>query len=504
MTRKRVISGFIILFWLTMMSLLVYRHLPRPGEASQLIQLERFSKSTHDRQWMSIHLGKKIGYSMTSIAKMTNEQTNVVTYSFLQRVFIHMRVGHVKQKITLMSTAKADADFQLLSFEANVVSGVHQIKISGEVKDKALHLIVVSSGRENEMVYPIKDNVQLPITLEPYLASHGLETGKTYSMEVFDPMSVSSDPVTVEVGEEDRLYLDGKPYIARKINLTYRNMESTVWMDYDGRTLKEVTPMGMYMQMVSEEDARRGIDTDGESVDLLAIYSIVPKHPIESPRELRQCKLKLEGIDPGNLSLPSANQTILSEDPITIEITQPELGQILSLPISQLDDKTDTLWLAATPFIQTQDEKICKQAEDILDGETDALQAAIKLQSWVFASIKKQFTFSIPSAVEVLTTMEGDCNEHTTLFTALARSVGIPARMCVGLAYVNGGFYYHAWPEVYVGEWLTMDPTFGQNAVDATHIKLLEGDLSKQFELGSVLGKVDLTILELNGEPVSE
>ena len=34
-----------------------------------------------------------------------------------------------------------------------------------------------------------------------------------------------------------------------------------------------------------------------------------------------------------------------------------------------------------------------------------------------------------------------------------ARS-GIPARIAVGLVYIHGAFYYHAWPEVYLDEGL--------------------------------------------------
>ena len=46
---------------------------------------------------------------------------------------------------------------------------------------------------------------------------------------------------------------------------------------------------------------------------------------------------------------------------------------------------------------------------------------------------------SLPSALEVLKTRVGDCNEHTTLYVAMARSLGIPARIAVGLVYLRSG-----------------------------------------------------------------
>ena len=58
----------------------------------------------------------------------------------------------------------------------------------------------------------------------------------------------------------------------------------------------------------------------------------------------------------------------------------------------------------------------------------------------------------------------------------MARSVGIPARICSGLVFSGNAFYYHFWPEVYVGKWVQMDPTLGQVIADANHI-LLEGNM---------------------------
>ena len=66
--------------------------------------------------------------------------------------------------------------------------------------------------------------------------------------------------------------------------------------------------------------------------------------------------------------------------------------------------------------------------------------------------IEKKPTVSLPSALEVLKTRVGDCNEHTALYVAMARALGIPARIAVGLVYLRGAFYYHAWAEVWLEE----------------------------------------------------
>ena len=64
---------------------------------------------------------------------------------------------------------------------------------------------------------------------------------------------------------------------------------------------------------------------------------------------------------------------------------------------------------------------------------------------------------------------------------ALARASGIRAREVKGLVYASygqggPGLYWHAWPEVKVGDaWVAMDPTFGQDVADATHVALGRG-----------------------------
>jgi hypothetical protein len=41
-----------------------------------------------------------------------------------------------------------------------------------------------------------------------------------------------------------------------------------------------------------------------------------------------------------------------------------------------------------------------------------------------------------------------------------------------------------------------MDPTFGQDLADATHIKILEGGFERQADLLRVVGKMSVTVLE--------
>jgi len=82
---------------------------------------------------------------------------------------------------------------------------------------------------------------------------------------------------------------------------------------------------------------------------------------------------------------------------------------------------------------------------------------------------------------------------------AMARSVGLPARVAAGVVYLSGAFYYHAWPEVWLGAdsgWVPIDPTFGEFPADATHLRLVVGSLDKQAEIVRFIGKLSIKVIE--------
>ena len=126
----------------------------------------------------------------------------------------------------------------------------------------------------------------------------------------------------------------------------------------------------------------------------------------------------------------------------------------------------------------------------------NAWEASLAIAQWLYDNIDKEMRGTIPSAVEVFKTMKGDCNEHSTLFAAMARSIGIPATICSGLVYQGDGFYYHAWNEVYVGgRWLPIDVTLDRFEMDAAHIRLAVGSLDSMADIVKLIGNIDVEII---------
>ena len=153
-------------------------------------------------------------------------------------------------------------------------------------------------------------------------------------------------------------------------------------------------------------------------------------------------------------------------------------------------------FLQPTVFLQSDHPRISRLAAEIVRRETDARKAAVKIKDWVYKEIAKEPTVSIPNALEVLQTKKGDCNEHTVLFNAIARAAGIPAKTVVGVVYLRNAFYYHAWSEVWIGEWVSVDSVLNQFPADATHIKFLEGEIDRQMDVLQLIGNLKISVIE--------
>jgi len=227
------------------------------------------------------------------------------------------------------------------------------------------------------------------------------------------------------------------------------------------------------------------------SFDIVAQTAIPVTTPIVDTQAKRTLRLRLSGVQLGNFQLTGGRQRLDSD---RLEIRREEFKQVSAhrIPIKEARLQSD---LQPTPFLQSDHPSIRALSAQILQGETNALRAAVKIKDWVYKEIAKEPTVSIPNALEVLRTKKGDCNEHTVLFNALARAAGIPAKTVVGVVYLRGAFYYHAWSEVWLGEWVSLDSVLNQFPADVTHVKFLEGGIDRQIDILQLIGNLKIEVL---------
>ncbi len=136
--------------------------------------------------------------------------------------------------------------------------------------------------------------------------------------------------------------------------------------------------------------------------------------------------------------------------------------------------------LVATAAIDFGDPDIARLARTITSGANTDRARVERLVTWVYENLGKELSTNLSSASQVEERRVGDCTEHTLLLVALARSLGIPAREVSGLVYMGDElrrFGYHAWAEVALdGRWVAVDPSWGEQAANATHVTFGYGE----------------------------
>ncbi len=178
-------------------------------------------------------------------------------------------------------------------------------------------------------------------------------------------------------------------------------------------------------------------------------------------------------------------KTLSSQYTYTIKTkvkTQNILYKIPPIPFpleDKLPEEIEEYTKAAELIDITQD--IRDQANEIVGGQTDMYTAVFLLADWTKTNINYDLnTLTAEAALPaswVLRNREGVCDEMTSLFIAMTRSVGIPARFVSGRVYTNLNYTFgnHGWAEVYFPNigWVPYDPTFGHYGwIDPTHIAL--------------------------------
>ncbi len=123
-------------------------------------------------------------------------------------------------------------------------------------------------------------------------------------------------------------------------------------------------------------------------------------------------------------------------------------------------------------------QEILQKANELVAGKSDLFEALSAVAEYVYTNMTYDESFGqrIEKASVIFHDKRGVCVEYSTLFIALVRALGLPARYVSGIVYSNvkNSFGNHAWVEVYTPYgWIPFDPTFGQYGwLDATHITL--------------------------------
>ena len=484
----RLLGVCVVLIWVLMIGLLVKKvHFSRDTAQAGPAAVKA-EPSFREREWKEIYLkDRKVGYAVSLITRFDEG------YYLQEEFFLRLHLMGLGRSLYTATQAQVDRAFLLRSFRMMMSSGVVRFTVSGKVEGKVLVVTSEGAGTRQVQKIPLESVPVLSAGLPHWFKAHRLIVGESYRIPIFDPSTLSQRDMVIKVSARETITLNRVAYEAYRLEGELWGKRLTFWVDEKGRTLREEGFMGFTTVRSSAARAPRDIETEG-SDDFYEMMAVKPDRLLNNPGRVAFLQLRVQGIDGANPLLNQARQSMKGE---LLEVAKERLPSE-GYPLLPFQDVPDGVSVFKGPDfnMESDDSRMIETARTIAEGERDPVEVAKKMLAWVYRKIEKKPVLTMPSALEVLRTKEGDCNEHATLLATLLRAAGIPARLCIGLVYTRDKFYYHAWTEAWLGDWISMDATLNQMPVDATHIKWAEGNLSRQAEIARLIGEIKIQVMD--------
>jgi len=509
---RRVVAAGILLIWVGTMAWLVQKHYLRP--VSSLLA-DAALRIPPGAAYFTLELGgQQIGFASNRVDTLpdsiTVEDVMIIEVPALGTI----------QRVEARTEAALTRTLALRSFVASLRGDDVRFGARGVVSGDTLLTVEIETGDSRQSVDVRLDReIVLPAVMPLHLVfGSEPEVGETYAVRLFDPMLLEERDVDVTVLAESTLVVPDSAALdetkglwvparwdtlqAWLISQRMGGISVEAWIDELGQVVRATSPVGFSMERTAFEIAFENFQNremsasqleSGLGDDIIRRTAIASNVALETG-DIAKLTVVLKGVDLNGFDLGGGRQ-FLSGD--TLVVTRETAAQLADDPDRHSPDVVSQVgpYLQPDPMVQSRDPRIEAMARQIVGRRRDPVRAARRINEWVHDNIEKRVTVSVPSAVEVLETRRGDCNEHTVLYVALARAAGLPARTASGLVYVDGAFYYHAWPEVYLNGWVAVDPTFGQMPADAAHLRFTIGGLARQVELIKLIGRLQLEVL---------
>jgi transglutaminase-like putative cysteine protease len=169
---------------------------------------------------------------------------------------------------------------------------------------------------------------------------------------------------------------------------------------------------------------------------------------------VQQLTARIRSLSPGEQA-----RAVVTFEVKRIGRSAPEETERYVLPSTRRSDRKMQACLSPSPYIESADPQIQALAEKVGADEQRAWNRVEAIYDWVRESIELEDNRGscVKTTLETLRDGTGDCDELTSLFIAICRAGGIPART----VRVPG----HCYPEFYLddgegkGHWFSCDPT---------------------------------------------
>ncbi len=511
MTRRAILGVAILLTWAVLLGWHARREYVQP-EVTRLADAAR--SLAPGTNFFSVRMGgQAIG--------MSSSRLDTIPDGFILEEVLDLELlaSGREGRIAARTRVELTPTLRMSRFSFSLDGPDGRFDAEGSVAGDSLLLVRVRAGSTLEHLDFRVEEAPLVASALPIRVALGgeLRTGRTVRLPVFDPSTLGTRTVEVEVLEHDSILLPDSAQLdpstgrwvtssqssvsAWRVRERYDGLSVESWIDEDGRLIRSTSAMGFSLERTDFElanqawnESRAAGSSATSSRDVILQTAIASNRELEEAAEHGELRFVLSGVDLEDFDLEGGRQEVRGDTLVVRRESWDEIEPGFRLPYPRMDLRGA---LEPEPLIQSGDDRIRREAlRAVGSADSDPVLVAERLTHAVYGMLDKEISFSLPSALQVLESRRGDCTEHTVLYVAMARSLGLPARAAVGLVYLDGAFYYHAWPEVWLGEWVAVDPTFGTAPADAAHLRFMTGSVARQVEIARLIGNLGIEVLE--------
>lgn len=462
--------------------------------------------------WMACFLNNaKVGYMHTKIVPVQDPSGARLQYAYDDELVLRRfnETTKVRTKLSSLETLEG----RLIEFRTELQTGPGKVVTEGYCRDNQLVLETEAEGKKKSDRIPWSREYGGFLADRLSLRQQPMKPRERRRLQAILPVLLQVGQIQLEAIGYEAVQLPSASRQLLRIDVTTAfgktQMKSILWTDETGEALKvRDTQIGLEAFLTSREIAL-GANAVA-SLDLGEALLVQVARRLEDPHHTQRIvyRARLKDGDVHSLFAVGTGQSVRRLDERTAEVTVQAVrpGKPATAGKAPADRPT-AADSAATPLIQSDDQRVMEMASKVAPGEPDPWKLALALERHVKQSIRlKNYTTALATAAEVAKSLEGDCTEHAVLLAGLCRARQLPARVAVGLVYYRpaSAFAYHMWTEVWIQDgWVPLDATLGLGGTGAAHLRLVSTNLSGTTAYADLmpvvqaLGKLQLEIVSV-------
>ncbi len=375
--------------------------------------------------------------------------------------------GQNPQDMIQTGTYTVTADLIPVSIDFHIQFEVKKAHITGEYKNGMLYLAIEDEeGKVLEREIPFEETY-FDVVLPDLILKR--ESEKIFNLKIFNPVDVRVNETQIEITHSDRTGVAAT--VSEIFSSKYR-------IDRQGR-IRDIEFVELHMRVYLTD---AGEAQNIEYLNTADGYTLTVKSQKAFPNVYKvnqaQIQIKWKDISFEKFNFEDNRQKIAkqtssdNEYEVILEITRPTLPSMeVKAPFQ---DEKFAAFLEETDYIKPNDLSIRMQLAEIRVGEINANLIVQNILRWVQANIKTDMIAETLTGPEVLEKKRGKCSEYAILFASLARSAGIPTKIALGEVNQGNMWIGHMWNEVWLGNWIAVDPSAGTFVIGPSHLKFVD------------------------------